>query len=327
MINTPTLFILGAGASKPYGYLTGAELRADIINNFTLDVNKLAGKGSSEPSLEMAREYAESFVENFDNSSLKSIDKYLAINPTHSYIGKIAITLSILKSERDSCFNEKIDDPREDWYQYIYNRMTDNCKKPGDHEHFFENNKVAFITFNYDRSLEYFLYNSFYHSFNQENTNIRNKIRNYIPFEIIHVYGSVSTLSLSDWYISSQDYRRIKFDYFKTVNKLSTGIRVIGEEREGENVKDQIKKLLSNYKRIFFLGFSFAQENLDAIDLPKNINETWKIFGAAKGMTQRERNEARSRLNAHFLNKSVIEMLEHPLIKDTDSCALLREYL
>jgi len=34
MIDTPTLFILGAGASKPYGYPTGAELRTDIVKQF-----------------------------------------------------------------------------------------------------------------------------------------------------------------------------------------------------------------------------------------------------------------------------------------------------
>ena len=31
MIDTPTRFILGAGASFPYGYPTGAELRAQIV--------------------------------------------------------------------------------------------------------------------------------------------------------------------------------------------------------------------------------------------------------------------------------------------------------
>jgi hypothetical protein len=328
MIYTPTLFILGAGASKPYGYLTGAELRADIIKNFAADFNKPADaiKPNVSSDADMARECIPSFIKNFDNSSLKSIDKYLAINPKDRYIGKIAITLSILKSERDSCFNGKIDDAREDWYQYIYNRMTENCKKPGDHEHFFENNRVAFVTFNYDRSLEYFLYRSFYHSFNQERRLIENNIKKYVPFKIIHVYGTVGGLSLEDWYGGSRNYGQ-KFESFNLVESRSNLITVIGEEREGENIKEQIKKLLPDCKRIFFLGFGYAQDNLDAIDLPKNINQDWKIFGDAKGMTLRERNEARTRINAHFRDKVVVDLLENPIIKDTDSCALLREYL
>lgn len=41
MINTPTVFILGAGASVPYGYPTGASLRASIIRNFCNDLQQL----------------------------------------------------------------------------------------------------------------------------------------------------------------------------------------------------------------------------------------------------------------------------------------------
>ena len=96
-----------------------------------------------------------SFIKNFNQSSLKSIDQYLAINPRHyKDIGKFAITISILKHENKSCFNEKVSDNKEDWYNLLYNRMVKNCKNPDDYKKFF-NNKVAFITFNYDRSLEY----------------------------------------------------------------------------------------------------------------------------------------------------------------------------
>ena len=34
MITHPTVFILGAGASKPYGFPTGKELRVQIITEF-----------------------------------------------------------------------------------------------------------------------------------------------------------------------------------------------------------------------------------------------------------------------------------------------------
>ena len=33
MIDTPTLFILGAGASVPYGFPVGAQLKRHIIKN------------------------------------------------------------------------------------------------------------------------------------------------------------------------------------------------------------------------------------------------------------------------------------------------------
>lgn len=287
MIDTPTLFVLGAGASQPYGYPTGDKLRTDIINNFASDFDNLDA-GESTDNKVIFRESVGSFINNFDNSSLESIDKFLAINPQHyKDIGKIAITLSILKHENKSYFNEKISEAKEDWYKLLYNRMAENCKNPDDHKYFFNNNKVAFITFNYDRSLEYYLYNSFFHSFNQESNNIRNNIKNYVPFIIIHIYGSVGPLSLQDWYYSSPDYRR-KYDYFKMVQRRSEGIRVIGDERNGESINDQIKKLFQDYKRIFFLGFGYAPENLDILDLPNNIDPQYTIYGSAKGMTEKE---------------------------------------
>jgi hypothetical protein len=332
MIETPTLFILGAGASKPYGYPTGAELRADIIKYCATDFENLDDRKATEHKI-LFHESIKTLIKNFDNSSLKSIDKYLAINPQiDKFIGKIAIALNIIKHEKTSFFNEKTNDVNEDWYKYLYNRMTDTLKNPDDHKYFFDN-QVAFITFNYDRSLEYYLYSSFFHSFNQERINIRNNIRNYVPFKIIHVYGSVGPLSLTGWYGYGNDIPyRDNNDSFFMVEARSKGIRVVGEERTeategGESVKDQVKELLQKYKKIFFLGFGYDIDNLNAIDLPKNIDQTWKIYGSAKGMTEREIKEVRSRLTAHFPDKTVLHLLEYPLIKDEDSCALLREYL
>jgi len=40
MITIDTVFILGAGASKPYEYPTGKELRLDIYSNSVEQINK-----------------------------------------------------------------------------------------------------------------------------------------------------------------------------------------------------------------------------------------------------------------------------------------------
>ena len=43
-----TVFVLGAGASVPYGYPTGLDLREKIINNFTKQVKKKIGKRNTK---------------------------------------------------------------------------------------------------------------------------------------------------------------------------------------------------------------------------------------------------------------------------------------
>lgn len=323
MIDVPTLFILGAGASKPYGYPTGIELRSEIINNFSSDLKILLDRSSlqNRPKDSIQRE-AQKFIENFSRSPVNSIDKYLALNPIFSSIGKIAITMCILKKEKTSNFLEKMDfrQSNEDWYRLIFNRMIATLKLPEDFKKF-RDNKVAFITYNYDRSLEYFLYNGFYYTFWQNRDTLMIKMKEYVPFPIIHAYGQVNTLQTVDWPDSS-NYGG-DFDYFQEIENLSKGIRVIGEK--ADDIKAEVKKLISEYKRIFFLGFGYAIENLDALDLPMDNADDWDIYGTAKGLTKKEIDSVRSIFYKTFVNKTLF--LIKPRIEDKNSYELLRDHL
>jgi hypothetical protein len=321
LIEFPTLFILGAGASKPYGYPTGIELRHKIIKDFSTELNELLERSTFTSSQRRKfNNLSEKFIENFSKSPIQSIDKYLSINPNFSYIGKIAITLSILGTEKKSKFLESLEPPynAQDWYRLIFERMMDKLDKPDDFKRFKEN-KVAFITFNYDRSLEYFLYCGFHHTFCQMSDYISLSMENYTPFPIFHVYGQVA--KTVNW--DRSDYGEEQF-YFDKIEKLSKGIRVIGE-RSSEQVKNEISKLFPEYKRIFFLGFGYADENLNAIDLPMSIDETWDVFGTAHGMTKREIDSAKSLFSEYHKNKSL--SLFRPRIECMNSYELLREFL
>ena len=123
-----------------------------------------------------------SFVDNFSKTPVESIDKYLANNPMYSDVGKMAVTLYIRQKERKSKFLDERDHPddKEDWYKLIFNRMISNCNKLGEHKKFREN-KVAFITFNYDRSLEHFLCRSFCHTFWESKNDFEFSVREHIP--------------------------------------------------------------------------------------------------------------------------------------------------
>lgn len=323
MIDVPTLFILGAGASKPYGYPTGIELRSEIIRNFSSEIEDLLTKSLLiHPQRVSHQRQAKEFLEHFSRSPVDSIDKYLALNPNFSYIGRIAITLCILKNEKTSKFLEDMDPPgsNEDWYRLIFNRMTTTLKLPEDFMKFREN-KIAFITYNYDRSLEYFLYDSFYHTFWQSRNDSKFLMTECIPFPIIHVYGQVAELSPLSWPDES-NYRE-DFNYLKEVEKLSEGVRVIGER--SDNMKDKVKELIADYKRIFFLGFGYASDNLDTLDLPMAIDDDWDVYGTAKGMTEKEIGNVKSLFVRNFKNK-MLAMVK-PRIENKNSYELLREYL
>lgn len=327
MIDKPTLFILGAGASKPYGFPTGEELRSEIIRKFSADLEGLmSSESGSQFVYEQKRniELVHVFVEHFKNSPITSIDKYLALNPNFSYFGKLAIALYIRKKEIESNFLGDLGDSdrNQDWYKLLFNRMTSTLKAPEDFSKFREN-RVAFITFNYDKSLEYFLQKSFLHTFWESRDKFQRSLKDYIPFHIIHVYGKIGELTWEHPYGKDSNYRKEPI-HFRWVEKLAERIRVIGE-KSVESIGEQVNPLIEKNKRIFFLGFGYAKENLDEIGVPGIIDDKWKIFGTAKGMTKKEMEDVKSVLGKNYGKSEVLKNWVR--IEDKNSYELLREYL
>ena len=264
---------------------------------------------------------SEKFIAAFDKSSIESIDKFLALNPNFSYYGKLAIIISIHKREKLSKSRGEVDD-EQDWYKLLFNRMISSFNKPSDFDKFSEN-KVAFITFNYDRSLDHFIHESFDNSFLQNRHDIesayltrssinRNK---YIPFHFIHVYGQVDEIK---WY-GGFDYKE-KFA-FPDIKRLSKNIRVIGDRADN---KIKITEIINESKRIFFLGFGYAKENMDSIGILDIINDDREIYGTAKGMTAKEIRDVGSTIREGSMASPASR---DPYIEIKDCYELLREYL
>lgn len=327
MISEPTLFILGAGASVPYGYPTGAGLREQIIKEFYDNIEDVASKIVLFPLLdkEDVLKLARKFREVFNASTLYSIDKFLSFNPSFSDIGKIAITLQILESE---CKRKLKEDACRtlDWFELLFDRMLSTLKKSEDFSEFGKN-KVSFITFNYDRSLEYFLYTGFVNSFHDKQSEFRHEyneegLKRYIPFPIIHVYGQIDKIGL---YSSPYGDNTIKY---RRLNELYKNIRVIGEERDKDiELKKEIAKLINNSKRIFFLGFGYAEENLDALGFSDEVYQNCSIYGTAYGKTAKEIIGIRSSLNKEIRSALEAEVHINPCIEDMDCKELLKKYL
>lgn len=144
MISKPTVFILGAGASKPYGYPLGWELRERIL--------ALPDDCELFPKLDHAPNEFIQFKKALAESPAESIDAFLEHRDEFTRIGKHAIAAELLKCEQ----RERLYDPgnEDDWYRYLFNRMTAGVR----FDHFLQN-EVSFVTFNYDRSLEEYLFN------------------------------------------------------------------------------------------------------------------------------------------------------------------------
>ncbi|MBN1362428.1 MAG: hypothetical protein JW993_17665 [Sedimentisphaerales bacterium] len=331
MIEKRTVFILGAGASRPYGLPTANELRCDIISDFRKSYgNHLIAYREAEKE-RVRRGYpmtsdATAFLVAFDGpNNMESIDLFLSRQPRFQRIGKLAISLNILRHERESRFGHNAEKPDRDWYSLVYHRMTLECISKDGYRGF-GRNKVAFVTFNYDRSLEHFLFRSL-HSFEDATSeSVREQIGR---IAISHVYGKLAPLPWQD----SDSSRILEYgaDDVKSYGKLPDMIQnlyVVHEERVNPGLEEAREKI-EGAERVFFLGFGYAKENLEALGFPDVVTKSHRIYGTAMGWTPREIGEIRW----HFIDaiqrsgSTSAHVDKQVQIRDCDCVTLLREFL
>jgi hypothetical protein len=316
MIEQETLFILGAGASNPYQYLTGRQLRTYISKSLPTYLSQIIARDTEFYKKVQTNKKIKNFSETFNKSAIQSIDRWLAMNPRFSEIGKIAIATSILKCEYDSRFWEDVGNPSEDWYTYLYNRMTDGFSSPDNYKKF-KDNKVSFITFNYDRSLEHFLYTSLSNSFIQKNvedlisTSLEQDI---IPFPFIHVYGQIDKPT---WKWGSVYGEEISWE---KIGRLASNIKVIGERTDEQSKINP--NLFAKATRIFFLGFGYAPENMEILGLQGLLKGNMQIYGTVYHFTPKEIKQIKDLIcyGADISSSAIV-------LENIDSCSLLKKYL
>jgi hypothetical protein len=320
MIKENTLFILGAGASKPYGYPTGKELRAYICKKLPGIFSAIIGKDRElgNPDRVILNKDMKKFAEIFKKSSIQSVDQFLALNPSFSDIGRMAIATAILGYENRPRFNMEVEDSFQDWYSFLYKRMTEGFSSKESWKEFKKNN-ISFVTFNYDRSLEHFTYTSFIHSFWEiKDAILLHNYTEYIPFPFVHVYGQIDNPVWKGGSKYAEGY-----DDYQRIDTLKDNIRIIGDRVKG--LKEDIAALFNKATRIFFLGFGYAPENMEVLGLPKSIQDGQEIYGTAKGYTKKEIEDLRTVLQKGFSHQDL--SYNNPYIKNLNSYELLREYL
>ncbi len=191
-------------------------------------------------------------------------------------------------------------------------KLTDELVRKEDYARFSENN-VSFITFNYDRSFEYFFYEGLLNSFEGIS---KDEIKEQLQeIRIIHVFEQVAGL---EW----QDFDT-KITYGRDINSVDNmeplieNLRIVYEESENPELQEA-HKIISEADRIFFLGFGYAKENLEALKVPEKLRRITNVYGTAWHFKPREIGD-------------IITRLQHgdtrTHIKDMDCLELLREYL
>ena len=282
-----TLFILGAGSSVPYGYPTARKLRDDIISNYLEILRKTYRQlNGIDLNLRRTNEILNPLITQFDQSNTESIDLFLTRNKENvAYAEALKLLwIYMVWYEIDSKLNSYRVDIKENWYFEFYNQLTNNIHTKEDLTELYKT-KTTFITFNYDRSLEHFLFSSFQNSFNlteQETNQLIDKI-----FDFHHVYGCVLPLNwmringIKSNYATGETLVHIDHSY--------TNIKLIYSDRI--QLPTEYQEKISNSKKIFFLGFGFASVNLEFLNIKNLLNNNHSIFATGIGILEKQKSQ------------------------------------
>lgn len=268
MIKTPTVLVLGAGASQPYEFPTGPGLRQSLLG-VSSHLDAIAF-GPGHDGKAKAEEFRRTFRRSRD-----PIDAFLEHNVEWREAGKCLIAAHISSAEQeDNLYPES-----GDWMTRFFGWMAEDCTAAN-----FETNQLRVITFNYDRSYEFAL-----HEFIKAHFRVSAKEANRVaePLEVVHVHGSIGELKTDD----RRDGRPFKPD-LDDLRCVASSIRVISDDANDEILRRAVG-MLKEAKRVFCLGFGYHKVNVKRLfggALPAQT----AIYGTCLGCTPADQRVIRS---------------------------------
>ncbi len=280
MIKKRTVFILGAGASSPYGFPIGKDLNREILTYPWVDIfkNFQENKIWNHIFNKYGEEEVKSFIETLRKNKNTPIDVFCEYRSDYIEIAKALISLTLIKYEIEN--NLYLEKSEEDWCQYLFNEMKD---------HNMQNNNVSFITYNYDRSFEYYFINKIKTVLNKDD----NYIRNFFKVNpVLHLHGILGELPL----ISDVDSRNYNdFNDPTNLDLCISKIKTIHEDNDHDQVFKFARELLYNAEIICFLGFGYDQKNIERLTAP-GLLAGKTIYGTTYGFTASQIQRIKSNL-------------------------------
>jgi len=291
MIRTPTLFVLGAGASQPYGLPLGTELRALICN--AENDNDEAARIVVEQT-HFSRDEIRGVAKAFQRSQVKSIDAFLARYDHLMPVGKALIAANICLREKPARIRTEAN--TENWYRLLWNVLIDDASR----DRGLRQNAVRFLTFNYDRSLEFFLHDATRHTFG---LNDAGAFDEWSKLQILHVYGSVGHFNFSDGANVSRTRPYTNVLNPGELDAAAAGINIIPEGRDDSKAFLTARKWFDWSEQVYVLGFGFDSLNCSRLGfelvaefMREHKRKIPTIHASVLGLTGPEAVRARIRL-------------------------------
>jgi hypothetical protein len=317
------VLIIGAGASKPYGFPLGEELFNNVRSNYPKISQRYISEALGSPNYEgnMIFKNAKAFAEGLNDISGISLDKYINLNKAKKIEGVKAIAIEILNCEQRAKYpgDSAI---QGDWLKYLFSKMINGLDTFDQIKRKF-NSGLGIITFNYDRMIENYLFCNLFNILKSTGIHEREVAEIILTIPIIHVYGKTGYLGWEKEEGSSDIRYFGKTDklLFDDVNKISHMIQLIYDERKNNDQISLAKRLIKEADRVLFLGFGYDELNLSILGFPQD-HEAKRIIGTAYRSTENEREHIRQLISGGDGNR-----YNEISIVDEDCLMILRNYL
>jgi hypothetical protein len=281
VIKTKIVFVLGAGASNPYELPLGNELYTAVIQDFSRNSEIREIRNEFFNTTPFNQTHVDNFINALKFSGFRSVDAFLEKREEFIEIGKAIMAIELLKRE-----SHEVLWAVGNWMQYMYERLTADTLEE------FGRNTVSFVTYNYDRTLEHFLHTSLMNTYGKGEEECKAALSH---IDIIHLHGRLG-------YLPWQRQRdTIPFALKDITPQIVTAcqreIHIVHENIEDRNTEFNVaRRLLCEAQRIYFMGFGYARQNIDRL----NLGELKPAIaeGTAFGLTEREQATIKSQISS-----------------------------
>jgi hypothetical protein len=280
MIEKKTLLILGAGASEPLGFPVASVLVDEIVRG-------IRSRNFVNERLTKVMGRSQDAVDAFCDALVPrpySIDRFLEDRNDLAEIGKEAI--AIVLATRELGGNIDNTEGSRTWMHLLFDAMAAPKAE-------WAKSKLSVITFNYDRSFEFFLLTALRKRFKLSEAEAAEMLRSTVK-PLIHVYGKLGGLpSLDD---SEAPHLRYYGDCATSsdLGVASRGIHIVSDRNEKDSVFDDAKLLVREAEEIVCIGFGWDEMNMRRIGL--STGATGVIFGTTYRMSPAEVRKIENRL-------------------------------
>jgi len=271
-VSRPTVLVLGAGASMPYGFPSGEGL---LKQARILPAEQLANT---------IRPYTRSLVpllESAVHGTLdRSLDAMLELRTDLVEVGKAFMARVLLECEFQHRSSRQ--DGNGAWYRGLWDAFDLRTLES------FRATPLTLITYNYDRSLEYSLMRSLRERFQATNEECAQALDCVGPLHLHGRLGHLPGFELSSGPdvvgygggqggISDSDCAA-----------AARNIRIVHEPNPMDEAFMRARDAIASAERVAFLGFGYARRNIERLLLKDCLRKDTSLYLCTRGFSRQQ---------------------------------------